>query len=475
MELAVGIAQETGEVAEPLGVAHADHRPAEGDGPVLALAPEAHRGLRRRGLRGRLPRGGGQQLPRIADGGQRVTAAIGERDPRARHQVRHRARDEHLARRRRERGSRPPRPRRPRAARRRAARTRRCAGRPGSGSRGRRSRRRSPPRSGWRARARRRTRQAVPARGQHVTAEPRDVAAHHLGEAVPRRRVDEHHGGHDAVGLGLGPRSGHQLLDLGHRRLDVADPRQMVRAGQLDVARSGDALGHVPRVRHVDRHIADSMEDHDRDADRRQQRSHVHVEHHPQQRAGRGGRGRQALRAPPCTPRRLVAGHRRGHRREVTAVTPLALEPIQRVVHGVTAPVAPDEALPPVVVGEAAPQQQAERALGVGGREQQAHRAGLRRAEERRALGPDRLHHGAHVVHPLLERRQAILGHAVGQAGAALVEQDQPAERRQPAIERRQGRRLPRHLDVGDVAADDDQVDRARRPPPGRRCERPRS
>jgi hypothetical protein len=181
-----------------------------------------------------------------------------------------------------------------------------------------------------------------------------DVAAYRLGEALPGRRVlspgdgvrriDEHHGGHDAVGLELGPRSRHELLDPGHDRLDVTDPGKVISAGELDVARVGDVLGHVPGVRDVDRQLVDSMEDHHRDADRRQERTHVHIEHHPQQRAGRGGRRRQALCPAPCTPRRVVPSQRRGHRREVAAVTPFALEPVERRVHRVAAPVAPDEA-----------------------------------------------------------------------------------------------------------------------------------
>jgi hypothetical protein len=226
-----------------------------------------------------------------------------------------------------------------------------------------------------------------PACGQHLAAEVGDVAAYRLGEALPGRRVerpgdgvrriDEHHGGHDTVGLELGPRSRHELLDLGHDRVDVTDPGKVISAGELDVARVGDVLGHVPGVRDVDRQLVDSMEDHHRDADRRQERTHVHIEHHPQQRAGRGGRRRQALCPAPCTPRRVVPSQRRGHRREVAAVTPFALEPVERRVHRVAAPVAPDEAASPVVAGEAAPEQQPQRALGIGCREEQAHRATL--------------------------------------------------------------------------------------------------
>ena len=75
--------------------------------------------------------------------------------------------------------------------------------------------------------------EVVRARGQHVTAKPGDVAADNLAETRPRRRgltsgdgvgrIDKQQGGHDAVGLGLRPRSRHQFLDLGHDRLHVTD------------------------------------------------------------------------------------------------------------------------------------------------------------------------------------------------------------------------------------------------------------
>ena len=118
----------------------------------------------------------------------------------------------------------------------------------------------------------------VPAGPQDVAAEPGDVAAYDLGHARGRRldagngmgRIHVHHRGHDPVGLGLRPRSRHQLLDLGHERLGVTDPGQVIAAGELDVACAGDVLGHVSGVRHVDRHLVGSMKDHDRNPNRRQ-------------------------------------------------------------------------------------------------------------------------------------------------------------------------------------------------------------
>ena len=67
-------------------------------------------------------------------------------------------------------------------------------------------------------------------------------------------------------------------------------------------------------------------------------------------------------------------------------------------------------------------------AFRVGRREEHRHRPAFGDADQRRALRAGGVHHGPHVVHPLLERADP---RALGEAHAALVEQDQPRERRQ--------------------------------------------
>jgi hypothetical protein len=69
----------------------------------------------------------------------------------------------------------------------------------------------------------------------------------------------------------------------------------------------------------------------------------------------------------------------------------------------------------------------------VRGSEQRAHRPALRDPEERRAFAPRGIHHGPHIVDPLLEGRH--LADRVGEAGAALVEDDQARERADPVEE----------------------------------------
>jgi hypothetical protein len=61
------------------------------------------------------------------------------------------------------------------------------------------------------------------------------------------------------------------------------------------------------------------------------------------------------------------------------------------------------------------------------GGEKAAHRAAFGHAQQHGASRAHRIQHGPHIVHALFERRQ--IRHAIGQASAALVEEDQPPTR----------------------------------------------
>ena len=65
--------------------------------------------------------------------------------------------------------------------------------------------------------------------------------------------------------------------------------------------------------------------------------------------------------------------------------------------------------------------------LGMGGREQDGERNPFGKADESGPLDTRRVHHGADVIHPLLERRH--LGDRVRQTGPSLVEEGQTGER----------------------------------------------
>jgi hypothetical protein len=96
--------------------------------------------------------------------------------------------------------------------------------------------------------------------------------------------------------------------------------------------------------------------------------------------------------------------------------------------------------------------------VGVGRGEQHAHRAAVGDAEHGGALAAGGVHDGAHVVHALLERRDAP--EPVGEPGAALVEQDEPAEAREPGQEMRQRRIVPGEVDVRDEPRHEDEIER---------------
>jgi hypothetical protein len=71
------------------------------------------------------------------------------------------------------------------------------------------------------------------------------------------------------------------------------------------------------------------------------------------------------------------------------------------------------------------------RALGMAGGEERAHGAALGDAHDRRALRPRGVEHGAQLVGALFER--ARMRDGIRQARPAAIDQDQPAERGEPA------------------------------------------
>ncbi len=95
-------------------------------------------------------------------------------------------------------------------------------------------------------------------------------------------------------------------------------------------------------------------------------------------------------------------------------------------------------------------------------RDTSLHRAGHRRAlvaaEDDRPLRADRVEHRPHVLHPRLEVRKERS--AVGEAGTALVEQDQPERLREPFVERAPVPRLPVVDEVGEEVRHEHQVGR---------------
>ena len=241
-----------------------------------------------------------------------------------------------------------------------------------------------------------------------------------------------------------------------------ASPAQgtMVDPGKLDVAGAWDLRGELLAGAAVDDPVAAPVEDERRDVDRGQDGSHVDVQEHLEDLLDHRRARRGALHAGGELHRLGIV--REARREELDH--PLRVLP----------PVGGDElggglakrlsGRGPRVVGRLgrAPHRAVEHqrgdALGVGGREQDAHRPALGDPEQGRPLGPGGVHDRPDVVDPLLEGRH--LGDRVGQPGAALVEEDQARERAEPLEEASERRRLPLELEVGGEAEDEDQVDR---------------
>ena len=95
--------------------------------------------------------------------------------------------------------------------------------------------------------------------------------------------------------------------------------------------------------------------------------------------------------------------------------------------------------------------------LRIGRREEGCHLTALSSAEYESALGTRPLEHRPHVVHARLQTCPAGSS-AVGEAGAALVEHDQPKRPRQALVELPVVRRLPVIDAIGDEVGDEDEI-----------------
>jgi hypothetical protein len=252
-----------------------------------------------------------------------------------------------------------------------------------------------------------------------------------------------------------------ESLDARQHLVLIANEREVVVAGQLDELGARDVRRQVAPLFHVERAIARSMQHEGRHANRRQHPTDVDRRVHPRQRDGRARAGAHPqVRRPPLA-KGGIGGHRRRALVDADRTAPLlddrAKERVARLRRA-----------PPRVVRiehaarVAADHDQRVGALGVRRREQRAERTTLGNADQGRAFRPGRLHHGAHVVQPLLECRQLGHRHGIRQSRAALVEQDEAPERGQPRQEPRERRLVPEVLEVGDPAHHEDQIDRAR-------------
>jgi hypothetical protein len=199
------------------------------------------------------------------------------------------------------------------------------------------------------------------------------------------------------------------------------------------------------------------MQDESRRLDRGQYVAHVDLGVHAHE-GGRGARARAAseVRRHPILERVVL------RRRELVEVHPLG--PVALELLDLSVPVlglgCPRIVRAPEPLREDAVEDECGRSLRVGRREEHAHQTALGEAEDGRAFTVDRVEHGSHVVHPLLERRQAIRRNGVGETGAALVEQDQPGEAREALEDVGVRRLVPHQVDVRDPARYVDQVER---------------
>jgi hypothetical protein len=168
--------------------------------------------------------------------------------------------------------------------------------------------------------------------------------------------------------------------------------------------------------------IAGPVQDEGRDPHGGQHVPHVDLRVHSEQRQGRSRAGAAAEeRRDPSAERRVRARRVLGN---VHLPMPLTLDGLE-VLLPLLGGGRPGVVGAPDPLGEDSEGDEGNRPFRVGRGEEDAHVPALGRSEDRGPLGSDRVHHGPDVVHPLLDRRQLVVRHAVRHPGAAPVEENQ--------------------------------------------------
>ena len=282
---------------------------------------------------------------------------------------------------------------------------------------------------------------------------PEPVAEPGGGRAGAREAYQQKRREHARM-LGRRAHAGHEFLDLIDDAVDIAGPDRMVAAGQFDKTRAPDFFRQIAPSADLDARVVGAMDDHRGYADRRQHRAYVDRRVHARER-DRGGRTRrQPLIAAPPVVETLVPALVRRKARDAGAGPPSGFDAADEIVKRFT------WHHPSVKMRVGAVEHKRARALGIGRREQDGHRSAFRDTEQDGALAADGIHHRAHVGHAGLQRGQTVDVDAVAQAGAALVEHDQPRECAKACHQMAEARVFPLDLEIGNVAGNENQIDR---------------
>jgi hemerythrin-like domain-containing protein len=311
-----------------------------------------------------------------------------------------------------------------------------------------------------------------------VSTEPCQLLAHDgvvlVEERAPARVTDggsarggvhdvgEEDGGEPSVRVRRGSISGEELLDLVHHLVAVLREPDVVGPVELHVSGIGDVVGQIPAELGRSDLIMCSLQDQGRRLDDGQQLADVGQHRLPEVVSDRAGRDRTPPEADELLGESGIADSAGYQKRHVVGIAGsprfrLALDDVEEQIL---------RRSPRVVggggeSGRRVHQHERTTSLRQGGGQEKGERATLGEAEDRGLLRPGGIHDCTDVRHLGLEIGETIERHRIGEARSPPVEDDQAPDGRQPPPLARQLRELPERLDVVHPTLDQHQVERA--------------
>src|SRR6185312_1764811 len=214
-----------------------------------------------------------------------------------------------------------------------------------------------------------------------------------------------------------------ELLDLIQDGVLITNERQMIISGKLHKLRAWNSVSNKTSFFNFQALVISSMNHECGHAYRRQHRTHVDLSIHLSQRErATRTRAHAEIRRPPFSKLRIVSFAWRPLL-ETHRLSPMRSNLFEEVL-AMFGSWRPRIVVVANALGISSNHDHGERLLRISRGEQSTEWSSLRDSTQGGSFGSNCIHHRAHIIHALLERRQFVDRHSIRKACAAFIEKD---------------------------------------------------